>query len=134
MDIKELLMNAFNVDPPIRGGMGNSIEEAVILESAGPLNDYVSLEYQIMDLISTGRDVSWKLERQELVIKDGRRYDKLIVAVKGINGNPMQLVLENHYFDITECSNVLPNDIQSDDQEIKKMKSFLYSILREINQ
>ena len=107
MDIKELLKKAFNVDLPIRGGMGNSIDQAVILESADPLNDYVSLEYQIMDLISAGRDVSWKLEMQELVVKDCRRYDKLIVAVKGINGNPMPLVLENHYFDITECVNVL---------------------------
>ena len=111
MDIKELLKKAFNVDLPIRGGMGNSIEEAVVLESAGPLNDYVSLEYQIMDLISTGRDVSWKLERQELLVKDGRRYDKLMVAVKGINGNPMPFVLENHYFDITECVNVLTFEI-----------------------
>ena len=61
MDIKELFKNSFNVDLPIRGGMGNSIEEAVVLESAGPLNDYVSLEYKIMDLISAGRDVSCKL-------------------------------------------------------------------------
>ena len=130
MDIKELLKKAFNVDLPIRGGMGNSIEQAVVLESAGPLNDYVSLMFQIMDLISTGRDVSWKLERQELVIKDGRRYDKLIVVVRGINGNSMPLQNENHYFDITECVNVLKNDIQHDDEKIRKMKSFLESILK----
>ena len=56
MDIRELLMKAFNKDLPISGGMGNSIEEAVVLESAGPLNDYVSLEYQVMNLISHGRE------------------------------------------------------------------------------
>ena len=106
MDIKELLKNAFNVELTIRGDMGNSIEQAVILESSGPLNDYVSLEYQIMDLISAGRDVSWKLERQELLVKDGRRYDKLIVAVKGINVTTMPMQLDNHYFDITECFNM----------------------------
>ncbi len=88
------------------------------------MNDYVSLEYQIMVLISTGRDVSWKLERQELLVKDRRRYDKLIVAVKGINRNPVPFELENHYFDITECGNVLTKDIQPDDEQLKKMKSF----------
>jgi hypothetical protein len=45
MDIRELLKWAFNEDLPISGGMGNSIDAAVVLESAGPLNDYLSLEY-----------------------------------------------------------------------------------------
>jgi hypothetical protein len=67
MDIRELIRKAFNEDLPISGGMGNSIEEAVILESAGPMNDYLSLEYRVMDLISKGRDVSWELKRQTLV-------------------------------------------------------------------
>jgi hypothetical protein len=57
MDIRELIKKAFNEDLPISGGMGNSIEEAIILESAGPLYDYVSLEYHVMDLISKGRVV-----------------------------------------------------------------------------
>ena len=130
MDIRELLKKTFNEDLPIRGGMGNSLKEAVILEPAGPINDYVALEYRVMDLISTGRDVSWELQRQELIVNNGRQYDKLIVAVKGINGNPMPLVLENHYFDITECVNVLATEIQENDNEVKKMKLFLDSMLK----
>ena len=115
MDIRELIKKAFNVDLPISGGMGNSIEQAVILESAGPLNDYVSLQYQVMDLIAKGRDVSWELKGQELIVKDGRKYDKLMVAVKGINGNPMPLQIEYHYYDITKCMNVLSDENQQDD-------------------
>ena len=49
MDIKELINKAFNVNLPIRGGMGNSIEKVVVLESVGPLNDYLSMEYQIIN-------------------------------------------------------------------------------------
>ena len=124
-------MKAFNKDLPISGGMGNSIEAAVVLESAGPLNDYVSLEYQVMDLISQGRDVKWELKGQELVVKDARKYDKLTVAVKGINGNPMPLHLEYHYFDITKCMNVLPDDNQQNDEEMIKMKLFLDEMLRQ---
>ena len=131
MDIRELIKKAFNEDLPISGGMGNSIEEAVILESAGPLNDYVSLQYQVMDLISRGRDISWELKGQELVVKDGRKYDKLEVIVKGINGNPMTLQTEYHYYDITNCINTLPNDRQQDDKEMIKMNSFLDEVLRQ---
>ena len=131
MDIRELIKNAFNEDLPISGGMGNSIEQAVTLESARPLNDYVSLQYQVMDLISRGRDVSWELKGQELIVKEGRKYDKLMVAVKGINGNPMTLQIEYHYYDITNCMNTLPNDRQQDDKEMIKMKSFLDEMLRQ---
>lgn len=52
MNILELLRKAFNKNQPTSGGAGNSIEEAVVLESVGPLNDYLSLEYLVMDLIS----------------------------------------------------------------------------------
>jgi hypothetical protein len=131
MDIRELIRKAFNKDLPISGGMGNSIEEAVILESAGPMNDYLTLEYQVMDLIAKGRDVSWELNRQSLVVKDDRKYDKLEVAVKGINGNPMPLRLEYHYYDITKCMNVLSDDNQQNDEKMIKMKLFLDEMLRE---
>jgi hypothetical protein len=131
MDIRELIKKAFNEDLPISGGMGNSIEQAVILESARLLYDYVSLQYQVMDLISIGRDVSWELKGQELIVKEGRKYDKLTVAVKGINGNPMPLQIEYHYYDITNCMNTLPFDRQQDDKEMVKMKSFLDEVLRQ---
>ena len=131
MDIRELIKKAFNEDLPISGGMGNSIEQAVILESGGPLNDYVSLEYQVLDLISRGRDVSWELKGQELIVKEGRKYDKLEVVVKGINGNSMTLQTEYHYYDITNCMNILPDKRQQDDKEMIKMKSFLDEMLRQ---
>jgi hypothetical protein len=83
-----------------------------------------------MDLISKGRDVSWELKGQELVVKDGRKYDKLMVAVKGINGNPMPMQLEYHYYDITNCMNTLAHEQQQHDQEMIKMKSFLDEMLR----
>ena len=88
------------------------------------MNDYVSLEYQIMVLISTGRDVSWKLDKQELGIKDGRRYDKLILLVKGITGNLMPSKMEDFYFHLTKCSNMLYIKKQRNEVEVLKIKVF----------
>jgi hypothetical protein len=79
-----------------------------------------------MDLISRGRDVSWELKGQELIVKEGRKYDKLEVVVKGINGNPMPLQLENHYFDITKCINVLVNEDEEGSKQLKKRVSLYY--------
>jgi hypothetical protein len=65
MDIRELIRKAFNEDLPISGSIVNSIDEAVILESTRPLNDYVSLEYHVMNLISRSRGVSWEIKGQK---------------------------------------------------------------------
>ena len=116
MDIQELIKKVFNENLSISGGIGNSIEEAIVLESAGPMDDYVDLEYQITDLFYMDRDVSWKLKGQELIIKDSRKYDKLTVAVEGINGNPMPLHLEYHYFDITKYIDMLNDIIKRNDK------------------
>ena len=83
-----------------------------------------------MDLISRGQNVSWEFKGQQLVVKDNRKYDKLLVAVKGIHGNPMPLHLENHYFDITKCNNMLGED-NKDEEKMRQMKSFLDEMLRQ---
>jgi hypothetical protein len=43
----------------------------------------------------------------------------------------MPLRLENHYYDITKCMNMLPDDNQQDDEEMVKMKMFLDEMLRQ---
>lgn len=78
-----------------------------------------------------GRDVSWELKGQELVVKEKRTYDKLIVAVKGINGNPMSMKLVNHYYDIRKYINILTNEKQQNDEKMMKMKIFLDEMNRQ---
>jgi len=43
----------------------------------------------------------------------------------------MLLRLENHYYDITKCLNVLREDNQQDDEKMVKMKLFLDEMLRQ---
>ena len=58
--IKEIIFQAFGVTLPIRGGMGNSMENAVIIERSLPFNDYVSIEHEVLNFITKGRDLhSW---------------------------------------------------------------------------
>lgn len=55
MDIRELSQKSFNVTLPISGGIGNSIETAVIIHSHGMLNNYIQNEYDIMDNMAACR-------------------------------------------------------------------------------
>ena len=41
------------------------------------------------------------------------------------------LHLEYHYFDITKCMNMLPDENQQNDEEMIKMKSYLDELLRQ---
>jgi hypothetical protein len=43
----------------------------------------------------------------------------------------MPLRLEYHYYDITKCMYVLPDDNQQDDKKMIKMKLFLDEMLRQ---
>jgi hypothetical protein len=80
--IKEIIFQVFGVTLPIRGGMGNSLENAVIIERSLPFNDYVSIEHEVLNFIAKGRDVhSWKKVGQELLFENGKTYDKLLVNV-----------------------------------------------------
>ena len=104
MDIKELFQKAFNVNLPISGGMGNSIENAVIIHPDGMLNDYTQTEYSVMDYMASGRDIQWKFIQQDLIIHENKKIDRFTIQVKGIENNPMPDHQEYMYFDITEVA------------------------------
>lgn len=104
MDIKELFQKAFNITLPISGGMGNSIENAVIIHSDGMLNDYTQTEHEVIDYMAAGRDIQWKLIQQDLIIHENKKIDRFTIQVKGIRNNSIPLHDEFMYFDITEVA------------------------------
>ena len=113
--IKEIIFQAFGVTLPIRGGMGNSMENAVIVERSLPFN-----------VITKGRDLhSWKKVGQQLLFENGKTYDKLEVnVVINQNGKLFQQT-ENHYFDITECFGPEKETQSDEDKKLAEMKLFL---------
>ena len=124
--IKEIIFQAFGVTLPIRGGMGNSMENAVIIERSLPFNDYVTIEHEVLNFIAKGRDLhSWKKVGQQLLFENGKTYDKLEVnVVINQNGKLFQQT-ENHYFDITECFGTEKETQTDEDKKLAEMKLFL---------
>ncbi|MGW8122232.1 hypothetical protein ACV07N_06185 [Roseivirga echinicomitans] len=102
MNIRELLKEDFGVDLPISGGLGNSIDNPVIIERTG-INDYVGTEHSFLKYIGLARGIEWKLIQQELLEDDGRTLDKIKIETKQLTSKEVITQIENYYFDITDC-------------------------------
>ena len=102
--LKEIIFQVFGVTLPIKGGMGDSMENAVIIERTLPFNDYVSIENEVVDFIAKGRELhSWNKIKQQLLFENGKTYDKLEVNVLMNQDGKLFQQTENYFFDITEC-------------------------------
>lgn len=125
----------FGVDLPISGGIGNSIDNAVIIEYVGPMNDYTETEYAVLKYIGLGRGIEWKVTKQELHFHEGKKIDKIIIETTEQKGNQLSSTLENHYFDITACfGKPAVNEVQvKEDSKMAEMKKFLDTLIEEID-
>ncbi len=127
MTLKEIIKKEFNVDLPIKGGMGNSIDNAVIIEYDNALNDYVGTEYEVLKYIGLLRGLNWKIIQQSIMVDEGKTIDKMIIATSQMEGTSIVSQQENHYFDITDCFGKQPKKIISEEEDrvLNEMKEFL---------
>lgn len=93
IDLKKTLKQIFDVDLPISGGSGQNIDDLIVIEVE---KDGVKIEYQIIGFIQQLGGKSWKMEKQELIPKDGRWIDKISIVLDDDLDH-----YHNFYFDIT---------------------------------
>jgi len=77
------------------GGPGDSMETAVIIKGARNSSDGVQAEYYYLEKKFGRQNVDWKLDRQRLMGKEGKKFDMMMIILK--DG-----AKKNVYFDITE--------------------------------
>jgi hypothetical protein len=102
MTLKSLLEKDFNLELPISGGFGNSIENAIIIYRNG-INDYVGTEHLILKCLGIGRRIEWKKLGQELITHGSKKIDKIKIETKQFTESEIINQIENYYFDITDC-------------------------------
>ena len=81
MDLRELLKTYFDIDFPITGGTGNSIDNPIIIQKVEP-NDYTSVEYGIIRCLGVGRGIEWKFLKQELIYQNENALIKFQLRLK----------------------------------------------------
>lgn len=102
INLKELLKKDFGVDLPISGGIGNSIDNPIIIHLA-KFNDYVGTEYSVLNCIGKGRGIEWKIVEQGLLSHQDKKIDKVKIETIQLTDDSKITQIENYYFDITEC-------------------------------
>ncbi|MBX2972795.1 MAG: hypothetical protein KF797_06820 [Flavobacteriales bacterium] len=104
MELKEMLLREFGVDPRISGGWGDSIDTPIILHNSAGSSDYVGTAYYIVKCILSNRGLHGEPVGQELLIRNGRNIDKIMVGVPEVTSSGTGTRIEELYFDITEHS------------------------------
>ena len=98
MNLKEQFKEEFNIDFPIKGGDGLSIENPIIIERT-EMNDYVEVEYVYLKYYAIYKNIIWQQVEQNLLNHKDRKIDRFKMLI------PLEDKAEfiTFYFDITEC-------------------------------
>lgn len=102
MELRKILRDDFDIDFPISGGTGSSIDNPIVIHRQEP-NDYTFVEYGVLRCLGVGRGIEWKLVRQGVMHHNGRTLDQLKIETKEVTETEIITQVENYYFDITEC-------------------------------
>lgn len=111
MNIREQIKNDFDIDLPIKGGTGGSIENPVILAKEWAHMDYVNIEHVYLKCIGIGRGIKWRTISQEVMIHNGRTVDKIRIETEETTETEIITQTEAYYFDITECMDLAGNTL-----------------------
>lgn len=103
--LKEIIKSNFGFDLPISGGAGNSISNAIFFHKSDAKN-YVDMEYYILKCLCQIRNIDWKMNKQELIEADNRKFDRISIETRPKKGHEGETRIESYYFNITE---VMPN-------------------------
>lgn len=100
MDTVQIIQSIFGVDLPIKGGSGKFKYDPIVLQVTDK-NNYVQLEYEVMDYLLVARMVQWEVVSQTLHFKGDRKIDQITIAVKDPFDD--EITFEDYFFDVTEC-------------------------------
>lgn len=94
LTIRQQLKKDFGIDLPIIGGLGQSIDDPILIDPN--YKDWSDVEYTYIRLINTALNRSWKVVKTNLIEHNGRKIDQLKLEVEGDKAN-----FYNYYFDVT---------------------------------
>ena len=145
---RQIIFEDFKIDLPINGGWGYDFETACVIDkndpsvSKGMPFDGVGIEYVFIEkriyeemVIFRGDDekysgIRWDLEKQELLFKDDKPYDKLIFNVMGFTDEVWD-ELTNRFEEIQKSGKVeLMSDLDAyrESKALRLVREFYFDI------
>lgn len=102
MEFKEKILKEYNIDLPIRGGDGASIESPIIIDISQKCN-YVSLEKDCITYACRILQMEWVMEKQELIMIEGKYIDIIKIGMSKKDDFQNNFDIALFYFDISDC-------------------------------
>lgn len=100
MEIRKLIKSNFGVDLPIEGGIGDSIENPVIIEAT--FSNYVWAEHAYVKYFCLQKNIKWQSLGQKLISHNGKKIDVIEIVTFITIETEETTKNESFYFDITE--------------------------------
>ena len=102
MNLHDIIQEEFGVDLPISGGAGKSRDDAIVIHKVKP-NNYVEVEYAILNCICSPRNMKWRMLQQSVLDHNNRVLDQLdIETMEDVPEKNIKRV-KSYYFGVTEC-------------------------------
>lgn len=102
MEFRDKILEAYNVNLPIKGGNGTCIESPIIIDDTQKYN-YVSLEKKCINYACQIHGMEWVLENQELIKHEEKSIDILKIRMSNNGDFENNYKIVSFYFDISDC-------------------------------
>ena len=97
--IREIISDSFQINLPITGGNGKSIDDAIVMKVD---QDYVHNEYMVLEYLGYYRFVDWKVLGQKLLCCGDKRFDCITISVSEVV-DKSEVWTEEFFFDVGMC-------------------------------
>lgn len=100
MNLRRLFRKIYGIELPIKGGTGDSIDDAIVIDRVSTI-DSIKIEEQALDLMHDLNDYDYELVELESINKQKSTYDKYTMKLQC--QHTKRIFLKTYYFDITNC-------------------------------
>lgn len=97
--IREIISDLFQINLPITGGNGKSIEDAIVMLED---ENYVHNESVVLEYLGFYRFVDWKVLGQKLLCCGDKRFDCITISVSEVV-DKSEVWTEEFFFDVSNC-------------------------------
>ena len=100
MNLRRLFRKTYGIELPIKGGTGDSIDDAIVIDRVSTI-DSIKIEEQVLDLIHDLQDYDYELVSLESINNEKSTYNMYTMKLQC--QHTKRIFIKTYYFDITNC-------------------------------
>ncbi|MCO5231711.1 MAG: hypothetical protein M9958_11225 [Chitinophagales bacterium] len=102
MELKDAILADTGKNLNISGGLGNTLDSAIIIHKNSDFNKHTEAEDFILNYYEKGRKLNWRVVDRSLVSHKDKKINKIKVRIQSESSKEAPIYVEAYYFDVTE--------------------------------